>query len=173
MTFYSWLCYKEFRALMKDIKNVFVKPVRKYYFGKIMYGTPYFYPRGFVGSLIHISKNKFNTFRSKTIKVRSYYVTVGTPIRIIFVGLGWKDKYDSPRVEWLPTFSVYFFKWQFCIFWCSPTDDLWDYDIYWEMVLWYREYASCNIDKAEATWGWIDYDTKESTWKSEFIIKKN
>lgn len=182
--------------ILKEVRNSPFKPlIKKYYLGKINFGSPYFNPMGFCGSIIKIRRlkltpidvlevknkrfpylsevNKFSNLpmvrRSKnwTIKVLNnfYYIEIGKPIKFHTNDLGWKDKFDSPRFEWSPAFYIYFFKWQFCIWWKSP--NLNDEDNYWEMFLWWRHYSDKDIVKAEETWGWEYYETKESTWNKE------
>lgn len=41
---------------IKDFKGVFVSPVKKYYLGKLVYGTPYFWPMNFNKNIISIRK---------------------------------------------------------------------------------------------------------------------
>lgn len=65
-------------------------------------------------------------------------------IQLAFNGLGWKDKYDSPRYEYFPNILFKFFNWEIRIFWS------WQYqcdegiimdsqyvsdDAYWETIL--------------------------------------
>jgi hypothetical protein len=151
----------------------FKKPKKKYYLGKISHGSPYFYPWNFNRNIVSIRKNSipmvrrakdwvFNLFGDQ------YWIQVGWPIKIVRHGLGWKDKYDSPRFEYSPAFHIYFFSWQFCIFWVSPTDA--DTDNYYEQVLWCEKYCDGDIDKARASWPWIDGETKKSTWDDNFLI---
>jgi hypothetical protein len=83
--------------------------------------------------------------------------------------LGWKDKYESPRYEWSPALYILFFNLQFIIWWNSPDNDN---DSYYEMVLWYLKYSDKDIEKAEKTWGWVDYYTKKSTWNKDYLILK-
>jgi len=109
--------------IINDIENSPFKPlVRKYYFGKIAHGTPYFYPWGFCKSIINIRKlhlrseedyqkeiegrpwliekarfsNKPMVLRCKnwTIKLfgNYYWIELGWPIKVKTNGLGWKDK---------------------------------------------------------------------------------
>lgn len=190
------------QELKKQIKGVFVQPVVKYYFGKVAYGTPYFYPKNYNGSIIRIRKliKKSNTLieeynnrypylkndkRSIYTNVpmvckdveffvklfgNTYYITLGYPIVIHKGQLGWKDKFDSPRFEWAPSFHIYFFGLQFCKFWVSP--DL-DNDNYYEMILWYLKYSKKDIKKAEETWGWVNSNTKLSTWNKDYLLKNN
>lgn len=42
--------------LFKEIKGVFPQPRKKFYFGKIVYGTPYFNPWNFVSTIIKCRK---------------------------------------------------------------------------------------------------------------------
>jgi hypothetical protein len=42
------------KELLKGIKEVFKPPVKKYYIGKIQFGSPYFYPINFVKYIIYI-----------------------------------------------------------------------------------------------------------------------
>ena len=71
--------------------------------------------------------------------------------------LRWKDKWNSPRCEIVPSFT---FEWLwFGLYISNGTDD------WWEQKLWLTEYCNNDLQKAKETWGWIDYDTKESTWK--------
>ena len=58
--------------------------------------------------------------------------------------------------------SFRFFKWEFTIRYGD--------DQYWEQVLWYLKYSGKDLKKAEETWGWIDYDTKESTWNKNYLL---
>jgi len=69
----------------------------------------------------------------------------------------WKDKFDTPRCEHVPTIE---FSWLwFSIYAYQESDE------YWEQWLWIHKYNDGDYDKAKETWGWIDYDTKESTWE--------
>jgi hypothetical protein len=182
----------------KQIKGVFIPPVKKYYFGKLKYGTPYFYPWGFNSTIIYIRKLKlreektyaelafpwrkedckFSNFpmvrriKNWVIKIFKsyYYIEIGSPIKIAKGELGWKDKYDTPRYEWSPFFMICFFKWQFCIHWNSPDDD--NNDTYYEMILWYLYYSNKDINKAEKTWDWVEGKTKKSTWNNKYLINR-
>lgn len=126
--------------------------------------------------LRHREEHKFSNLpmvrRNKnwTFKLFSewYHVQVGRPFSIYSNELGWKDKFNSPRFEWCPAFYIFFFKWQFCIWWVAPDGDN---DTYYEMILQYLYYQDKNIEKARAGWGWRDIITKKSTWKDEYIIR--
>lgn len=200
------------KKLLSEIKGVFKPPQKYYYFGKKNYGTPYFDPINFVGTIIYIKKlilltqdqvDELNTkypWKNKSIDHKFanlpfirrshfkifkffncyYFVTWGWPIMISNTQLGWKDKFETPRFEWLPSFKIFFFKWQFCIFWESPEiededESYRDDDQYYEQVLWYLYYANKNIKKAIDTWPWrtvIDSNEKTSTWNSQYLINK-
>ena len=42
--------------LIKETKGVFKPPVKKYYLGKLVYGTPYFWPINFNSTIISFRK---------------------------------------------------------------------------------------------------------------------
>jgi hypothetical protein len=96
-----------------------------------------------------------------------WYIEIGYPIRIHSNELGWKDKWDSPRYEWSPAFYIFFFKWQFCIWWNSPIEYN---DKYYEQILWYICYSGKDIKKAKETWPWQSVPSKESTWDDKYLI---
>ncbi|MCK9416613.1 hypothetical protein M0Q97_08160 [Candidatus Dojkabacteria bacterium] len=114
---------------------------------------------------INTSKNYTEEWVDYTGKV--YCATV--PFGKLFIKKDGKSVWcgNSPRYEWQPSFQIYFFKWQFCIFWDSPDGDN---DNYYEMILWYLEYSKKDIKKAEETWDWVDSDTKKSTWNNDYLI---
>jgi len=136
------------RELKKEIKGIFIPPKKVYYYGKIKYGTPYFWPINFSNSVIKIRKLELNTKETPaTSKFRKhkkfnnvpmirrtkywivklfskyYYIEIGWPIKMKKTNLGWKDKWDSPRYEWPPSFQIFFFNWQFCIWWIAPDEN--------------------------------------------------
>ena len=188
------------RKLLKEIKGVFKPPKKQYYFGRLAFGTPYFYPWKFSSTIINIWKLKLRTDEEnwnelkkwlkpseyqinnakfsnlpmvrrnkewiKKIFGNYYLIQIGYPIAINQVGLGWKYKYDSIRYEWSPQFHIFFFKWQFCIFWNAPDGDD---DKYYEMILHWLYKANRDINQAKETWGWIDVQTKKSTWNDDYL----
>lgn len=160
------------KELIRDIKGVFKLPKKRYYFGKVRYGSPYMFPWNYCGSIIRIRNFKPQYNRLKYFKFGSYFVFYGYPIKISKVELGWKDKFNSPRFEWSPQFHIYAFGLQFCIFWNAPGDDVDKYDVdkYYEMILHYLYYSDKDIKKAESTWGWINSETKQSTWNKNYLI---
>ncbi len=186
--------------LIKEIKGVFVLPKKQYYFGKLVHGTPYFWPINFNENIItirklklrsglemteyveqfphlkHNNKIKFSNLptirRNKNwiVKIFNnyYFIEIGWPISVKMIDLGHKDKFDSPRYEWSPMFQINFFHWQFCMFWIAPDGNN---DLYYEMILWYLNYADKDIIQAKETWDWIDGDSKLSTWNDKYLIK--
>jgi len=154
--------------VLKEIKGVFVPPIKKYYVGKIVHGAPYMYPKHFERFIISIRKNKLQYKRNNSFNLFGYNITYGSPIIIDWHGIGWKDKFDSPRFEWSPSFYVFFFNWQFIIKWRSPGEPN---ELYYEMVLWWLYYSDKDIKIAEETWPWSNGKTKKSTWDNKYIIK--
>jgi hypothetical protein len=195
----------KFLEIFKEIEGVFKLPTKRYYFGKSSFGTPYFDPMNYVGSIIRVrklkprtseeiekkneqyehNKNKpdhlYSNFpmvrraKNKIVKVfrKDYYITWGWPVSIKTTQLGWKDKFESPRFEWPPQFTILFFGLQFCIWWNAPKLEGEEYsnnDKYYEMILHYLKYTvNKDIKEAEETWGWIDSDTKKSTWNENYL----
>lgn len=186
------------KNLIKDITGIFKLPIKKYYLGKIIHGTPYFWPRNFNKNIISFRKLELSTqeeldklpndylrkckkFKNTPMVRRAkdfifklfgnyYFLEVGYPICYKTVELGWKDKWDSPRTEWAPAFHIFFFRWQFCIWWVNPCGDL---DSYYEQIIWFLKYSDKDMIKAKDTWPWTNAlgETKESTWNDKYLIK--
>lgn len=189
-----------------QVKDIFVSPKKRCYFGKLTVGSPYFYPRWFVDTIINFRKLKLNSeeesskivkryhwlkedrlrknykFRNLPLVRRSkdwvfklfgnyYWLQIGWPVMIGTLGLGWKDKFNTPRHEWNPQFYIYFFKWQLIVWWDSPDRDY----HYWEQILWYlyyqeeydKENKQTNIHLARKEWPWSN--NGRSTWKDEYL----
>ena len=103
----------------------------------------------------------------------NYYITWGKPWSVQFTSLGWKDKWESPRFEWCPQLNIMFFGLQFCIWWMAPKlegEKYRDNDQYYEMMLRYVKYANKDLELAKKEWGWVDSDTKKSTWNDEYLL---
>lgn len=175
-------------------------PKPKYYIGRLIFGTPYFYPWNFNSDIISLRRLKERSIEEATdlnkkwphlqtspqhkfsnlpivrraedwiFKFRRHYywLQIGWPIYIYWHGLGWKDKFNSPRHEWNPSFYIFFFRWQFVINWTSPDED--DNDKYYEMILWYLQYSNKDIKVAEETWPWTSFDSNKSTWDSKYLL---
>lgn len=153
--------------LFKEIKGVFKQPTKRFYLGRTMFGAPIFYPWNFNSQILTFRKERPKFLRCKYFSFLGYQVSYGWPIYIYWHGLGYKDKYDSPRFEWSPAFYIFFFKWQFCIFWNAPDGDN---DKYYEMILWWKHYCDKDIKKAEESWGWVDGQTHKSTWNPDYVL---
>jgi hypothetical protein len=187
---------------IQDVVNSpFLEPKKKYYFGTIKHGCPWFlYPNNFNKYILSfkklklISKEELSKLSIEGIKKRKdiifsnfptirrlpnftfkmfksyYYLALGYPIAIRKLSLGWKSKWDMSRYEWSPSFMVYFFNWQFCIWWNSPIDSV-TTDSYYEMYLWYKNWCNKDLNKARKEWPYTDYYTKKSTWEEELTKK--
>lgn len=107
---------------------------------------------------IHIGKYSYIMF-SDPIRNR--------PIEILFTGLGWKDKYNSPRYEYPPNILFKFFNFEFRIIW-TWGDYLKD-TIYWEDVLSYYEYNTLLKDIGSSSW---IKDEKEINSKTLNMLRK-
>jgi len=107
--------------VVRDIsKSPFKKPKRRFYLGKLTYGCPYFYPRKFLWCGIRISRNEIKNLRNSSFKLFGFHIYYGYPIYIHNFDLMWKDKFRTPRHEYSPAKYLFFFKWQFVIFYESP-----------------------------------------------------
>lgn len=157
------------KDIKRDIKGVFKLPVKKYYFGKLRYGCPYFTPWNYNSTILTIRKEHPRFLRCKHFRLFGYDISYGWPIYVINYELGWKWKFDDVRFEWCPSFQIYFFGLQFCIHWEAPDGDN---DQYYEQILHYIEKSDKDVDKARSTWGWVNYDTKEFTWRDDYLIDK-
>lgn len=129
------------------------KFIKKYFFiywynKKYSFTNPWYYQNKKILKVfkrcpfkIHIGKYHYIMF-SDPIRNR--------PIEILFTGLGWKDKYDSPRYEYPPNILFKFFNIEFRIVW-TWGDYLKD-TIYWEDVLSYYEYKTLLKDIGSSSW---------------------
>ncbi len=157
--------------ILKEVRNSpFIKYTKRLYIGKIRYGIPCFYPRYYCPTFIKMgkieNKPKFISYKNWNLN-KSYWFGIGIPVIFRWITLGWKDKFGTPRCEWQPFFTIYFFKFQLCLFFISP-DKTEAFEKYWEMFLWWRYYSNKDIKKAEETWSWIDKNWK-STWNKTYI----
>lgn len=125
-------------TFLKAFNSPFIRPKISFYFGKIVHGTPYFFPRKWV-------KNK---------EEPGYLKCIPKKIGFDFIGLGWKTKWTATdyRYEWSPIWSFVFFKWQLCIFFNVPHPSN-----YWESWLFYE----LNTDKRKSQKDRIKQTIKE------------
>lgn len=77
-------------------------------------------------------------------------------IRFTRRGLRWKDKFGTPRCESVPYLEIEFLWW---VFRWSRGDDQ-----FWEQKLWIDIWHAGDEEKAKKDWGWVDMETKKSTW---------
>jgi hypothetical protein len=75
--------------------------------------------------------------------------------------LGWKDKFNTPRCERVPSYQIEFLWWGFYI-------EFGD-DQYWEQRIWWHFYCDEDYEKAKKEWPWREWTTyegfeKKSTW---------
>lgn len=185
--------------LNKIKESPFIYPKKKYYLGKIQFGTPYFNPINFKSDIISIKKlipesienlmgykNKyshiykipnhkkytnypqFSRCKKYIFKLfkKEFILEIGWPIMFKINNLGWKDKYDSPRFEWNPSFQIFFFKYQFCVWWVSPFENDLN-DNYWEQILWYFYYNDSNMEETIKNWPWVSNGV--STWNNKIL----
>jgi hypothetical protein len=138
---------------LRAYNSPFKAPRLKWYCGKVVLGTPYFYPRKWVkatperahqATLEHIkSTEEFNERNPQyTRRIKPYdeifadkmkcSYSVSKKIGFDFIPLGWKTKFGSYRHEWNPRISFVFFKWQIAVT-MVPQHDM----HYWESWLYY------------------------------------
>lgn len=100
------------------------------------------------------------------------------PIHIMSGDVMWKDKYDTPRYENPPYVWIHLFGFNLVWYWALSRQE--SMDNYWEQALWYLYYYRNisygildvpDINKAEESWPWQDYDTKETTWENKYLVK--
>lgn len=132
--------------------KVYLSPFKaitpKFYFGKVLYGTPVFLPRVWkkytpAKAILKAREPHTNYMKDWTFGNKyDYYLkcTYSVPKKIgfDFVPLWWKTKWSSTdfRFEFSPLWSFVFFGWQAAIIWVAPHTSH-----YWESWLCY-EYAT-------------------------------
>lgn len=184
-------------SIIKEIKkSPFKNPTKRYYLGKIKFGTPYFTPRGFSPTIIKLRKLKrrnrleYDKARPRLIHDRDsakyenipeirrckdwifkfldfwFWLELGSPIKISKSDLNWKEKFGTPRFQSAPSYMIFFFWWQFCIYYESPNKTN---HHYWEMFLWWKHWSDKDLDKAKSTWPWVHKG--KSTWDDNLVSK--
>lgn len=144
-------------TFLKVFCSPFKRPKIKFYFGKIKFGVPIFFPRKWVNftendaikkaeELILKKQHINESFNSIVEKYKKYQKAIPKKISFDFVGLGWKTKWSDTdyRHEWNPIWSFVFFKYQVCIFFEVPHDMS-----YWESWLYYEYNTNKNKTKQE------------------------
>jgi hypothetical protein len=167
--------YIEKYRFLKVFLSPFKRPKIKFYFGKITFGTPYFYPRKWVKTskkkAHEITLEKIKKFEEKSKKHPEYnhiptyediyknvinsHHAVPKKIGFDFVSLGYKTKWshDDYRFEYGPLFSFVFFKFQFVIYLKVP-----EINLYWEGWLFYEN----ETDKTKSKKERIEYCKKNN-----------
>ena len=111
--------------IIKKSKNVFKKPVKKWYCG------------------FGIDKRVFQPYNDDYINP-VLYINKWT--------ISWKPKYDYVCFEnnpqmWICLFKFFWFGYKLV----SPVKEDFE-DSYWEQMIWYVNYCDCDLKKAEETW---------------------
>jgi hypothetical protein len=131
---------------------------------------------GFVKIPVHVRiGGPDNWFFPKSLYSTGRFMTVDA------TGLGWKDKWDTPRYENPPFIGVNFLgvlsiyiTWGFKYDFGAPREERWDDDQYWEQALWTVYYCGNDFAKARETWPWRIEDKNGvdvSTWDDKYIRK--
>lgn len=162
--------------ILKEVKkSPFIGLRREIYIGPIKYGSPYNHPVNFcrwgfrIKQLAFTDNYSYRNYWGKVLSIgeRKYLLEAGSPIDYVKMDIGWKDKMESPRFEYSPFKMIYFFLFQFAVFYV-PKVDKDNYDLYWEMFLWWKYYANKNLKLAKETWPWVKNDGA-STWNDDYI----
>lgn len=123
-----------FLKCFEVLNSPFIGLKFKFYFGKIAFGTPYFYPRRFV-------KDK---------KLGGYKTVQSKYFKIDLISLGYKTKWspDDFRFEWSPAFSLVLLNKQLHIAILPKLDKKsYCFDEYWELWLYYKYYTKGTIEE--------------------------
>lgn len=185
--------------LIEEIKGVFKLPVKSYYFGKIRYYTPYFYPRNFNPSIIKIrklelkSEEKLREYNERFPHLKNTPNSMFSNIPMVrrakdyiikflgnyyFIEIGYPFKIVNVTLGWKWKYDSIRYEW-------FPSWQIWlfkwqfvikwnapcgDEDRYWEQVLWYLYgEGEKDIKKSEETWSWATMDG-ESTWNKNYLV---
>lgn len=117
-----------FLEWLKILKSPFRFPRPHFYFGPIKRGVPYFLPRRWIKS----SEDQGHL-------VPKYIKWFGAGV----VGLGWKEKYGTPRHEWDPMLWIVLCKRQFVVTFSFKDPDS------WECYLTYQYYTDPSKSREE------------------------
>ena len=191
------------KEILSSIKGIFVPPKKVYYFGKLVYGTPYFYPMNFNPNILSVRKlelkseeelnsylEKYPHFRNRIQEVmfsnlpmvrRNKNWTFKIFNQWWHIQIGWPVYIYWNQLGWKDKFDSPRFEWcpAFYIFlfnWqfvIHWTAPDGDNDRYYKMILQYLYYQNRDIKKTEENWGWVDGTTKKSTWNEEYLINQS
>ena len=190
------------RKLKREIKGVFVPPVREYYFGRRKFGCPYFYPWNFERWVFYFrilkerSPEDGESYATKYPHLKNQDMTKFSNLpmsrrnsdwifklfgKYIFLSIGWPIKIVNVELGWKDKFESPRYEWQpmFHIYFFNWQFVIFwnapdgDNDKYYEQILWYLNYCNKDLLKSETEWGWVDYKTKKSTWNNGYLIQYN
>ena len=136
------------KELFKEIDGVFKAPSKNYYFGKLTYGSPYFYPTKFVSTIISIRKLKSRTIEEIEKKNSVYEHLKNAPINLYsnypmvrraknkivkifgndyYITWGWPISVKTVELGWKDKFESPRFEWapQFAIFFFNLQFCIW------------------------------------------------
>lgn len=176
---------------LKDIKEIFKIPKKKYYFGKAVLGSPYMFPWYYCNSIIKIRKLKLKTKKeyddyveryphlkkSKFIKfsnVPEVRRTINFVKKIFnnyyYIEIGYPIKIIKVKLGWKDKFGSPRYEWcpQFHIYFFGLQFAIFwnapddDNYTYYEMIIHYLYYADKDIIKAEKTC--------VTTWNKKYLI---
>lgn len=186
---------------LKEVKSAFVKPKKKWYFGKIIIGTPYFNPINYCQSLIYIRKLKLRSekelkeyirhhpyakpesdnykYSNLPMVRRSYFKIIKIFNKHYFIEWGWPIMFKKISLGWKWKYDDVRYEWPpMYQFWFFKWQIILSFhapdnndDLYYEMILHYLKKCDMNLRKAKKSWGWVDYKTKKSTWNKNYILK--
>lgn len=189
------------RELISGIKGVIVPPIKKYYFGKIIHGTPYFWPWNFNATIISFRKLEEKSQEEKDKYFQQYpWLKTGVDHKFknvpmvrraknwifkllgsyYWLQIGWPISICTNELGWKDKWNSPRFEWPpaFYIFFFKWQFVItWvapdgDNGMYYEMILRYLKYEGKDIEKTKKNWGWIDSTTKLSTWNENYLINK-
>ena len=187
--------------LIKETKGVFKPPAKKYYLGKLIYGTPYFWPCNYCSTILTFRKliersreerdklaiqypwNKdrdIDKFTNLPMVRRSKNWIFKLFRNCYWLQIGWPIYIYWNELGWKDKFNSPRFEWSpaFYIFFFKWQFVIhWvapdgDNDRYYEMILNYIHYCDKDIEKTKKDWGWIDSGTNLSTWNEDYLVKK-
>jgi len=185
------------RELLKEIKGVFKLPKKRYYFGKLAFGTPYFYPRNFLSTIIRVRKLKLRGEEERVNYKEKYPYSRNTDdikfsnspmvrrnkewIKKIFgnyylIQIGYPIMIHTVELGYKWKYDSIRYEWspQFHIlFFGLQFCIFWkapnvNDDKYYEQILWWI-HCDKNVKIARSTWGWVDCKTKKSTWNDDYL----
>lgn len=117
----NWIKYN--LKFLKVFNSPFKPLTATFYFGDIVYGTPYFLPRKWVkmtqedcekALVKDLENSKKHGWSYSDSRTWEYYKNCQKPILVKylwfqFTTLGWKTKWDDYRFEWSPSISIVIF----------------------------------------------------------------